>query len=454
LQSKPSIKRRVSMSNGTQREQWGTKLGFILACAGSAVGLGNIWRFPYITGQYGGAAFVLVYVVLVFVIGFSVMLAEMAIGRNAQLNAVGSFRKIKGGMWPIVGWMGVIAGFIILSYYGVIAGWTMAYVLKSFTGLMQADAGAEFGAFVTNLPQVVAWQALFMAITIYIVYKGIGGGIEKYCRVLMPALFLLLLVLIVRSITLPGAGAGINFYLKPDFSKLTGGALGAALGQAFFSLSLGMGCIITYGSYLGKKETLPGAAIQVCFLDTLVAFLAGLVIFPAVFAFGVEPGAGPGLTFITLPNVFGQMPGGAIWSALFFVLLFVAALTSAISLLEVVSAYFIDEIKWSRQKASMVMGIVIFLMGIPSAMGVAGVIPKLAGRDFLDSADFLASNVLLPLGGLFIALFVGWFWTEGAKQEVENNGTVPFGLYTAWLWVCRVVAPIAIAYIFITGLKW
>ncbi|HBG13899.1 MAG TPA: sodium-dependent transporter, partial [Synergistaceae bacterium] len=356
-------------------------------------------------------------------------------------NAVGSFRKIKGGMWPIVGWMGVIAGFIILSYYGVIAGWTMAYVLKSFTGLMQADAGAEFGAFVTNLPQVVAWQALFMAITIYIVYKGIGGGIEKYCRVLMPALFLLLLVLIVRSITLPGAGAGINFYLKPDFSKLTGGALGAALGQAFFSLSLGMGCIITYGSYLGKKETLPGAAIQVCFLDTLVAFLAGLVIFPAVFAFGVEPGAGPGLTFITLPNVFGQMPGGAIWSALFFVLLFVAALTSAISLLEVVSAYFIDEIKWSRQKASMVMGIVIFLMGIPSAMGVAGVIPKLAGRDFLDSADFLASNVLLPLGGLFIALFVGWFWTEGAKQEVENNGTVPFGLYTAWLWVCRVVAP-------------
>jgi NSS family neurotransmitter:Na+ symporter len=442
------------MSNGTQREQWGTKLGFILACAGSAVGLGNIWRFPYITGQYGGAAFVLVYVVLVFVIGFSVMLAEMAIGRHAQLNAVGSFRKIKGGMWPIVGWMGVIAGFIILSYYGVIAGWTMAYVLKSFTGLMQADAGAEFGAFVTNLPQVVAWQALFMAITIYIVYKGIGGGIEKYCRVLMPALFLLLLVLIVRSITLPGAGAGINFYLKPDFSKLTGGALGAALGQAFFSLSLGMGCIITYGSYLGKKETLPGAAIQVCFLDTLVAFLAGLVIFPAVFAFGVEPGAGPGLTFITLPNVFGQMPGGAIWSALFFVLLFVAALTSAISLLEVVSAYFIDEIKWSRQKASMVMGIVIFLMGIPSAMGVAGVIPKLAGRDFLDSADFLASNVLLPLGGLFIALFVGWFWTEGAKQEVENNGTVPFGLYTAWLWVCRVVAPIAIAYIFITGLKW
>lgn len=446
------------MSNGTQREQWGSKLGFVLAAAGSAVGLGNIWRFPYITGQNGGAAFVLLYVALVFVVGFSVMLAEFAIGRNAQLNAVGSFRKIKGGAWPIVGWMGVIAGFIILSYYGVIAGWTMAYIVKSFTGLMDAAkigaAGDVFGGFVTKPGAVIAWQALFMIITIYIVYKGIGGGIEKYCKVLMPGLFLILLVLIVRAVTLPGAGAGIEFYLKPDFSKLTGGALGAALGQAFFSLSLGMGCMITYGSYLGKKELLPGAAIQVCFIDTLVAFLAGLVIFPAVFAFGLEPGAGPGLTFITLPNVFGQMPGGAVWSALFFLLLFVAALTSAISLLEVVAAYFIDEMKWSRTKAAWVMGGIIFLLGIPSALGIAGSIPKLAGRDFLDSADFLASNVLLPLGGFFIALFVGWFWTDGAKQEVENNGAAPFGLYVPWLWVCRVIAPLAIAYIFITGLKW
>lgn len=446
------------MSNGTQREQWGSKIGFVLACAGSAVGLGNIWRFPYITGQNGGAAFVLVYIALVFVIGFSVMLAEMAIGRNAQLNAVGSFRKIKGGAWPVVGWMGVTAGFIILSYYGVIGGWTMAYIVKSFTGLMGAAAagaaGDVFGGFVTKPGTVIAWQALFMAITIYIVYKGIGGGIEKYCKVLMPALFLLMLVLIVRSVTLPGAGAGISFYLKPDFSKLTGGAMGAALGQAFFSLSLGMGCMITYGSYLGKKEMLPGAAMQVCFLDTMVAFLAGLVIFPAVFAFGLDAGAGAGLTFITLPNVFGQMPGGAVWSGLFFLLLFVAALTSAISLLEVVAAYFIDEMKWSRSKATWVMGGFIFLLGIPSAIGVAGGIPKLAGRDFLDSADFLASNVLLPLGGLFIALFVGWIWTDGAKQEVENGGAAPFGLYVPWLWVCRVVAPLAIAYIFITGLKW
>ena len=446
------------MSNDVQREQWGSKLGFILAAAGSAVGLGNIWRFPYITGQNGGAAFVLLYVLLVFIIGFSVMLAEIAIGRSAQLNAVGSFKKLKGGAWPIVGWMGVIAGFMILSFYGVIGGWTMAYIIKSFTGLMAAaesgGAGDVFGGFITNGPIVIAWQAAFMVLTIWVVYRGIGEGIERYCKVLMPALFVILLILIVRSVTLEGAGAGLEFYLKPDFSKLTGGTFLAALGQAFFSLSLGMGCMITYGSYLGKKEILPGAAVQVCFLDTMVALLAGLVIFPAVFAFGVEPGAGPGLTFITLPSVFAKMPGGSVWSALFFLLLFIAALTSAISLLEVVTAYFMDEMKWSRPKAAWTMGGTIFLLGIPSALSLGAMKLQIAGKDFLDAMDFISSNILLPLGGLFIALFVGWIWTEKARREVTNDGTVPFGMMSAWLWVCRVVAPVAIAYIFIKGLKW
>lgn len=446
------------MSNDVQREQWGSKLGFILAAAGSAVGLGNIWRFPYITGQNGGAAFVLLYVLLVFIIGFSVMLAEIAIGRSAQLNAVGSFKKLKGGAWPIVGWMGVIAGFMILSFYGVIGGWTMAYIIKSFTGLMAAaesgGAGDVFGGFITNGPIVIAWQAAFMVLTIWVVYRGIGEGIERYCKVLMPALFVILLILIVRSVTLEGAGAGLEFYLKPDFSKLTGGTFLAALGQAFFSLSLGMGCMITYGSYLGKKEILPGAAVQVCFLDTMVALLAGLVIFPAVFAFGVEPGAGPGLTFITLPSVFAKMPGGPVWSALFFLLLFIAALTSAISLLEVVTAYFMDEMKWSRPKAAWTMGGTIFLLGIPSALSLGAMKLQIAGKDFLDAMDFISSNILLPLGGLFIALFVGWIWTEKARREVTNDGTVPFGMMSAWLWVCRVVAPVAIAYIFIKGLKW
>ncbi len=439
-----------------QREQWGSKLGFILAAAGSAVGLGNIWRFPYITGQNGGAAFVLVYVAIVFIIGFSVMLAEMAIGRKAQLNAVGSFEKLKGGMWPIVGWMGIAAGFIILSFYCVIGGWTIKYTIFSFTGLMDAaaagKAGEIFGGFVTNTTQVVIYQAIFMLATIFIVAKGIGEGIERYCKFLMPALFVILIVLIVRSVTLPGAEKGMAFYLKPDFSKLSGGSLGAALGQAFFSLSLGMGCMITYGSYVDRKTTLPSSAIQVCTIDTLVALLAGMVIFPAVFAFGVDAGAGPGLTFVTLPGVFAKMPGGMIWSALFFILLFIAAITSSISLLEVVSAYFIDK-GWPRAKAAWVLGIIIFAIGVPSAISLTGGL-KVAGKDFLDAMDFMSSNVLLPLGGVFISLFVGWFWTAEARKEVSNNGEYSFGLMEPWMWVCKVLAPVAILYIFITGLKW
>ncbi len=444
------------MAQEAHREHWGSRIGFILAAAGSAVGLGNIWRFPYITGKYGGAAFVLVYLAIIFVLGFSVMLAEMAIGRKAQLNAVGSFQKLRGGAWPIVGWMGVLAGFMILSFYAVIGGWTIKYFIWSFTGLMgdaaAGKAGEVFGGFVTNTPQVIIYQAIFMLMTIWVVYKGIGEGIEKYCKILMPSLFVILLILIARSVTLEGAGKGLEFYLKPDFSKITGESFAAALGQAFFSLSLGMGCMITYGSYVDKQTTLPSAAIQVCIIDTSVAILAGLAIFPAVFAFGVDAGAGPGLTFVTLPSVFAKMPGGPVWSALFFLLLFIAALTSAISLLEVVAAYVIDK-GWTRSKAAWVMGFLIFALGVPSAMSLAGA-PKIAGKDFLDAMDFLSSNVLLPLGGVFIALFVGWFWTADARKEVTNEGTHPFGIMELWIWVCRVVAPLGILYIFITGLKW
>lgn len=444
------------MAQEAHREHWGSRIGFILAAAGSAVGLGNIWRFPYITGKYGGAAFVLVYLALIFIIGFSVMLAEMAIGRKAQLNAVGSFQKLRGGAWPIVGWMGVLAGFMILSFYGVIGGWTIKYFIRSFTGLMgdaaAGKAGDVFGAFVSNTPQVIMYQAVFMLITIGVVYKGIGEGIEKYCKILMPALFVILLILIVRSVTLEGAGKGLEFYLKPDFSKLTGESFAAALGQAFFSLSLGMGCMITYGSYVDKQTALPSAAIQVCVIDTAVAILAGLAIFPAVFAFGVDAGAGPGLTFVTLPSVFAKMAGGTIWSALFFLLLFIAALTSAISLLEVVAAYVIDK-GWARPKAAVIMGLLIFALGVPSAMSLGGA-PKIAGKDFLDAMDFISNNILLPLGGAFIALFVGWFWTADARKEVTNEGTHAFGIMELWIWVCRVVAPLGILYIFITGLKW
>jgi NSS family neurotransmitter:Na+ symporter len=293
-----------------------------------------------------------------------------------------------------------------------------------------------------------------MAITTGIIYKGISGGIEKCCKILMPALLVLLLVLIVRSVTLPGSGAGLEFYLKPDLSKITNQAILAAVGQGFFSLSLGMGCMITYGSYLSKKEYLPSIARTVVLLDTTIAILAGFVIFPAVFAFGIEPGAGPGLTFVTLPAVFAKMPMGAIFSFAFFLLLFIAALTSAISLLEVVVTYCIDQLRWNRAKAAIIMGTAIALLGIPSALSVGGHIPQVAGKDFLDAADFITNNVIMPLGGIFISVFVGWIWADGAKAEITDNGKLAFPFYTVWLWICRVVAPVSIAWIFITGLKW
>ncbi|MEG1911596.1 MAG: sodium-dependent transporter [Cloacibacillus sp.] len=444
--------------NTENRDQWGSKFGFIMAAAGSAVGLGNIWRFPYITGKYGGAAFVLVYLAVVIVLGMSVMLAEFAIGRKAKLDAVGSLKKLGGGWWPIVGWMGFFCAFVILSYYAVIAGWTLAYMFKSFGGLMDAaaagKAGDVFGAFVSDPVQAIMYHIIVMIVVIGIVYRGISGGIEKSCKVLMPALFGILVLLIGRSVTLPGAMAGLEFYLLPDFSKLTGEAILAAVGQGFFSLSLGMGVMITYGSYLNNKEYMPHMTATIVFLDTAVAIMAGLVIFPAVFAFGVDAGAGPGLTFVTLPSVFAKMPLGSVFSFAFFALLFIAALTSAISLLEVVVTYSIDELHWSRTKSALLMGGAIMLLGIPSALSVGGHIPQIAGKDFLDAADFVTNNVIMPIGGLLIALFVGWVWTKGAKEEVTNNGTHPFPQYSVWLWICRIVAPVCIGFIFINGLKW
>lgn len=442
-----------------KREQWGSRLGFVFAAAGSAVGLGNIWRFPYITGKYGGAAFVFFYLLVIIVIGMSLMLAEFAIGRNAREDAVGSMRKLGGGAWTIVGWMGFFCGFVILSYYAVIAGWTVAYMFKSLTGLMsQATSGEAsskiFGAFVSNIPATVSCHVLVMLMVGAVVYKGVSGGIEKCCKVLMPMLFIILILLIIRSVTLPGSGAGLEFYMMPKIENLTREGMLAAIGQGFFSLSLAMGIMIVYGSYIAKDEYLPGAVSAVVLMDTSVAVLSGFVIFPAVFAFGIEPGAGPGLTFVTLPVVFSKMPMGAIFSCAFFTLLFIAAFTSAISLFEVSVAYGIDQLKFTRTKAVIIMGALITLLGVPSALSVGGHIPQIAGKDFLDVADFITNNAVMPLGGMLIALFVGWFWTDGAKAEITNNGKLVFPFYTIWLWICRVVAPAAIAIIFITGLKW
>ena len=380
------------------------------------------------------------------------MLAEFAIGRHTNLNAVGAFQKLKGGPWQIAGWMGVLAGFVILSFYSVIGGWTIKYILSSFTGMISTSTNSTdyFLNFIANGPQTVLYHAIFMAITIFVVYRGVGKGIEDTCKILMPALFAILVILIIRAVTLPGALAGIDFYLNPDFSKITGKTILAALGQAFFSLSLGMGCMITYGSYIkSKKDSLPKAAAIITLLDTSAAFLAGFVIFPTVFAFGAEPGAGPGLTFITLPKVFALMPGGQVWSALFFLLLCVAALTSAISLLEVVVAYAIDNLKWPRHKAAIGIGGVIFLLGVPSALSQGAVSLNILGMSFLDLLDFISNNILLTVGGLLISLFVGWVIPDIAKKETTSHG--PFAFQTIWLWICRVVAPVAIFIIILGG---
>ncbi len=444
------------MSDVTNRDQFGSRIGFILASAGSAVGLGNIWRFPFVAGENGGAAFVFIYLLLVFCIGMPVMLAEFVVGRRGQGDPVGSLRRVAGKAFMPLGAMGIIASIIILSFYAVVGGWTIKYTLDAVIGSLGTDvasAGAMFGAFVKNPFAVIGYQALFMLGTYMVVARGIGNGIEKFCTIFMPVLFLLLIVLAVRSVTLPGAAEGLAFYLKPDFSKVNGSMVLAALGQAFFSLSIGIGVMLTYGSYLNKAEPIVSPAFQICFLDSFVAFIAGLVIFPAVFAFGFEPGAGPGLTFVTLPAVFSKMPGGSIFAIAFFFLLVIASLTSSMSLLEVISAYFVDERRWSRKKATLVVASFTFLLGVPSAISLGGGL-NLFGKSFLDAMDFIASNVIMPLGGMGFALLAGWLLHTMAREEFSDAHGVPSIIYPAWRVICCVVAPIAIGWIFISGLKW
>lgn len=446
------------MSASGNRELWGSRIGFIVAAAGSAVGLGNVWRFPYLVGMNGGAAFVLVYVALAITVGLTVMLAEFCLGRASRKNAVGAFRVLaKNPFWQIVGWIGLlVGGFIILSYYGIIAGWTIKYMVGSFTGLMDAAAAGKSGdvlnAFLADSRNMIMYQVIAMLACIVIVAGGVGKGIERACKILMPALFILLLVLIVRAVTLPGAREGIVFYLKPDFSKLSGKSILDALSQGFFSLSLGMGIMITYGSYIAKDDNLPGSAMMILGLDTLIAFLAGLAIFPAVFAMGVEPSQGVGLTFVALPGIFAKMPMGAFFCFLFFLLLFVAALTSMISLLEVAVSFIMDEFHWSRSKSAWLGGIFITLLGVPSALSFTGS-PTVFGKGFFDFMDYISNSILMPSCAIGISLYVGWVWANSARKEVTNQGQVRFGMMELWLMSLRFFAPIAIGVILINGIK-
>ncbi|QNO13918.1 sodium-dependent transporter [Alkalicella caledoniensis] len=441
-----------------QREQWGSRIGFIFAAAGSAIGLGNIWRFPTEVGRNGGGAFVLLYLLIIFAIGIPVMISELSVGRKGQKNIVGSFTSIKNTpLWHVVGFMGVLAGFIILSFYSVIAGWGVSYIFKflngTFTGgLSGSEVEAVFAGLSGNAIQPLFWHLVFMAMTTYIVVKGIGNGIEKYSKLLMPALFGLLFILAIRAVTLDGAMEGVIWFLKPDFTEIGIKTIFGALGQVFFSLSLGMGAILTYGSYLGKKENIPSNAMLISFADLSIAILAGLIIIPAVFAFGLEPNAGPALIFITLPAVFGAMPLGNLFGGLFFILLTIAALTSSISLLEVVVAYFIDELKWDRKKSAILAGIAIFVLGIPSSLSQglwSGI--SIFGMDFLDLADSFTAKILLPLGGLMTVIFVGWVWGgKNALEHIRQEG-VKFKLGGIWINLVKYVMPFVLLYILISG---
>lgn len=438
-----------------KRGIWGSKFAFILAATGSAIGLGNIWRFPTTTSQNGGAVFVLVYILAVVFIGFTVMLAELTIGRHTQKNPVGAFEYIKPrSPWKFVGYMGIITGVGILSYYSVVAGWAVGYLVKTVSGSFKGEITGQitdriFTEFSSNPLQVLIYFLLIIGITTFIISRGVRKGIERWTKVLMPLLFLLIIFLAIRALTLPHAGEGLSFYLKPDFSKLSGKVVLFALGQAFFSLSLGMGTIITYGSYISKSDNLVSSAGWVSFSDTFIALLAGLIIFPTL-AFSGQPGdiGGVGLVFQIFPIIFSQIPGGYVFGILFFALLIVAALTSTISLLEVPVAYFVDERNWPRQKAAVVIGLLAFVVGIPSALSWGGM-EFFTKIKVFSLFDIIFGNIALAVGALFICIFLGYTW--GVKNAIQEifSGNPRFKIKPVWAFSVKFLTPIAIIIILI-----
>ncbi|SDI80120.1 sodium-dependent transporter [Proteiniclasticum ruminis] len=439
------------------RGSWSSRFGFLMAAVGSAVGLGNLWKFPYLAGENGGGAFVLVYIGLVVLLGFTLMLAEMTIGRHANSDAYGSYNKIKKG-WGFVGGIGILSGFLILSYYSVVGGWVMKYIVASFTGT-GTDKAAFFGNFISSPVEPLVYHLIFMGLTAIIVIRGISGGIEKASKFLMPALFALLLVTVIRSVTLDGAMEGIKYFVTPNFSEITLKVVIAALGQVFFSLSLGMGIMVTYGSYLRKDEDMEKDAFIIPSLDSLVAILAGFAILPAVFALGFKPGEGPGLMFITLPAVFENMPLGSIFGALFFVLVFFAALSSSISLMEVTVAFGIDKLKWSRKTSVIIFTTLMFIIGIGASLSMGEwsdfLIPWIDGKSYgiFDFLDVLTSYYLLPLGGLLGALFIGFVWgVPNAVKEIKIGSK--FVTEKLWSILIKFVVPILVFLILLstTGL--
>lgn len=435
----------VPSPSKSPRAQWNSRTGFILAAAGSAVGLGNIWKFPYITGENGGGAFVLVYLACILIVGVPVMVAEVMLGRASRSSSVNAYRALSHpkSKWMAFGILAIVAAFLLLSYYSTVAGWALHYTYLSLTnaiaGIDAGQAGALFGD-LTDSPLIgVGWQFAFLVFTMCVVAAGVSQGIERWARIMMPGLFALILVLLGKALTMPGWGDAMGFLFGMNWDKLTAVGVLEALGHSFFTLSLGMGSMITYGSYLRSQDDLASASLATAGADTLVALAASMVLFPIVFTFGMEPGAGPGLLFVTLPTALAQMTGGAVLSVIFFVMLVFAALTSAIAILEVVTAYLVDNHGIARVKASVGATIVVALFGAPATIS----------GGWFNVVDKFVSNWALPLGGLGVALFVAWRMDGALRRKEFESGSGLARFYGSWLWVLKYPVPVCIVVVFL-----
>jgi NSS family neurotransmitter:Na+ symporter len=436
--------------------EWSSRFAFILAATGSAVGLGNIWKFPYITGENGGGAFVLVYLLCVVVIGIPIMIAEIMMGRRGRQSPINTMEDLAeeaqaNNKWHYLGWMGVIAGFLILSYYSVIAGWALSYVVKAFLGAFSGGDATEIKSLFDNLVaspvQLVFWHTVFMVATMAVVVRGVRGGLEKAVRFLMPTLFIILILLVGYAMTTGYYQQGLSFMFSPDFSEIDSDAILTAMGHAFFTLSLGMGAIMVYGSYLPKHISIAKTAIFIAGADTMVALLAGIAIFPIVFANGLEPGSGPGLIFQTLPIAFGNMSGGWLFGVLFFVLLVFAALSSSISLIEPAVAWLVENKDVNRFKACVWSGFATWVVGVSVAFSfnIWSDI-KLFDKSIFDLLDYLTANLMLPIGGFCIAVFAGWIMKQQHSQQELELQDVPF---KGWRFLVRYVAPASVFVVFL-----
>ena len=454
--------------------QWSGRWAFILAATGSAVGLGNIWKFPYITGENGGGAFVLVYLLCIAVIGIPIMMAEVMLGRRGRRSPINTMKHLaeeegRSPAWQLMGWGGLFSGFFILSFYSVIAGWALAYFFRTaagtFDGLTADGVGNIFTDLISDPERLIAWHTIFMVMTTVVVARGVRGGLEKAVRFLMPTLFVLLLVMVGYAMNAEYASglakpddaspfmAGLSFLFNPDFSKISGDGVLVALGHAFFTLSLGMGAIMVYGSYLPKNVSIAKTSVTIAVMDTLVALLAGMAIFPIVFANGLEPGSGPGLIFNTLPIAFGHMPGGAFFGSLFFLLLSFAAWTSAISLIEPIVAWLVENRGHSRIYAASSTGLVVWILGIGSVFSFnlwSGEEYQIFGKTFFDILDYLTANIMLPLGGLLIAIFAGWqMKRDSCEDELAITSKSTLDL---WYFVLRYISPVAVVLVFLKAI--